>query len=1417
MEVAGTHSGGSQPDPDQSRPGPAAQPGVSGESSPISTRAQPADPSSSRTEPDATLSPTLSPTPSASPARPQASSAAPSRDDGDLDSPGVAQRITQIRHRALDSKPVKTAVNGALGPLAPLALKVSKSRANTWLVIAGLLLPFSGLIITLLVLTLIIGSVAGGVEGPGETDSLDAAYVSGVSEHALNVYQEVAATTGIPWEILAAIPAVRGNLTSSGTDAGTSADATAAGAGETTLPHVLTTAERNSAKKQGTPLGPDAFVLKPLEKMVTWQVPGHASTMPRQGTYSYVTTGYDSGTALERHLNDLETSASLTAGLLDSLLKDKHGDLSSFDLDTGVTTVDGCGSSQDDASTTSNTATTVLTNADEPAGASATNPYADDPYSGSHGTCDPSRSSFNRRFDTDDATEVSASQQLASGDMPKAAQQVKAAWIDVLKRLPIDRASDLAEQTYTKAMTWFFGINDSCTQGASAPATASVPTTGGFSFAVGTLNVLGESHTDPKGIDDAGKLGYPDYLTRGPILASGITESGVSIIGTQETTANQRKQFKTLLPGWKWIGSNAGVANEYTIGYDASKWTKTSLSTLTVPWIGSSTQQAPVLGLTSTAAAGVAGQQVYVINVHPTAPAYAGSLKDRRKNARTVAAEVEALNAAAPNAAVVVTGDFNADMAGRTYEVKSGPTAGDLGADNSIAVMLKKDPALHSADPNTASTSLDYIFGDASITFSAPNYVTDVHTRKGTDHPALVAATATVAPAATSSSASPTQADTGTAGTPTLTSVFSSTTPSTQGAAALDADQTANAKTIIATAATVFPDQAQQAAVVGIDVALDESHLHDLDGGTGSSVGVFQQIASWGTKAERMDVAWAANAFFTALKSVPGWDTMQVWAAAQAVQRSGAGAASGGEANYGQFVAQAQQIVSQFAGSLSGSVSGATAANCSAGAGGTIVIGTLNALGANHTAPCGHSGQHACTVDYGDANAGHQDNPIYPTYKARLDTVMSSINADGIGVVGLQEFEMPQVNYFLKKYGDQWGMYPGGVEPQSARAQVQNSVIWNKSAWDVVTGADGKPVESMVTYPYRFNQTGYGALVELKSVSTGATVWVLNVHNPANKAGENNADDRAASVSKEIDAFTKVRATDPDSPILFTGDMNASASSKKSNGNYTDFYCQFTTAATAASLDFTAALTAPATTSGSDSAAATQPAQGAGGECDPPKTSTIDWILGNGGMQWSGYTEDPSVHKKHGTDHPSLNYATATFAGSGAAGSTGFGVGQGEFTANSTVVGHYSDQQLWTRAQKYAAATSGWIDTGLSGSYSTSIDYTEGPCQHFVANLSGYATSGYATARVGWTHYVLTGQAHLAGTPDGMSPPIGAELYYDTSNPDGHVVIYLGDNKVISSDMGTDGKNQPGHISIVDESAVRAWGSYLGWAPPNFN
>ena len=100
-------------------------------------------------------------------------------------------------------------------------------------------------------------------------------------------------------------------------------------------------------------------------------------------------------------------------------------------------------------------------------------------------------------------------------------------------------------------------------------------------------------------------------------------------------------------------------------------------------------------------------------------------------------------------------------------------------------------------------------------------------------------------------------------------------------------------------------------AVVAVATAMQESELNNLNYGDRDSLGLFQQRPScgWGTAAQIMNPAYAADAFLGALAQYqsnnPGWATQPLWASAQAVQKSGYPTA------YAQWESQAAQLVQQ--------------------------------------------------------------------------------------------------------------------------------------------------------------------------------------------------------------------------------------------------------------------------------------------------------------------------------------------------------------------------------------------------------------------------------------------------------------------------------------------------------------------------
>ncbi|MBC6451696.1 C40 family peptidase [Actinokineospora xionganensis] len=101
------------------------------------------------------------------------------------------------------------------------------------------------------------------------------------------------------------------------------------------------------------------------------------------------------------------------------------------------------------------------------------------------------------------------------------------------------------------------------------------------------------------------------------------------------------------------------------------------------------------------------------------------------------------------------------------------------------------------------------------------------------------------------------------------------------------AEQLANAAVIVAVGQQLnVPVQGQ---VVAIATAMQESTLRNLDHGDRDSLGLFQQRPSqgWGTPGQIMNPTYAATQFYHHLLNLPGWETMSVNDAAQAVQRSG--------------------------------------------------------------------------------------------------------------------------------------------------------------------------------------------------------------------------------------------------------------------------------------------------------------------------------------------------------------------------------------------------------------------------------------------------------------------------------------------------------------------------------------------------
>jgi hypothetical protein len=133
-------------------------------------------------------------------------------------------------------------------------------------------------------------------------------------------------------------------------------------------------------------------------------------------------------------------------------------------------------------------------------------------------------------------------------------------------------------------------------------------------------------------------------------------------------------------------------------------------------------------------------------------------------------------------------------------------------------------------------------------------------------------------------------------------------------AVSLDVVQIANAATIGAVG--IRRGVPQRAIVVALATAWQESKLENLPTGDRDSVGLFQQRPSqgWGRPEQLANPRYAANAFYTTLLKVPGWQNMRVTDAAQAVQRSAHPEA------YEKWTAKSEILAKALAGDATGAV-----------------------------------------------------------------------------------------------------------------------------------------------------------------------------------------------------------------------------------------------------------------------------------------------------------------------------------------------------------------------------------------------------------------------------------------------------------------------------------------------------------------
>jgi len=234
-----------------------------------------------------------------------------------------------------------------------------------------------------------------------------------------------------------------------------------------------------------------------------------------------------------------------------------------------------------------------------------------------------------------------------------------------------------------------------------------------------------------------------------------------------------------------------------------------------------------------------------------------------------------------------------------------------------------------------------------------------------------------------------------------------------------------------------------------------------------------------------------------------------------------------------------------------------------------FTIATFNTLGASHTDPGG-------------------DAPGYPGYAVRTPRAITVLKDREVEVAGLQEFQKRQHAMFLRLAGDTFAAYP-----PNEKTDTENSIIWRKSSFDLVSGSTFK-----VTY---FNgSTRQMPYVLLKQRSTGLTAYFINVHNPANTSKYRHQEQyRARAIRAERDLIVRLRASGR--PVFLTGDLNDRAAA----------FCPLTAGKLMLSPDSIPSM-----------------------DCALPPKAWIDWILAAGQVRFTTYTRDWAPKDVKATDHP---------------------------------------------------------------------------------------------------------------------------------------------------------------------------------------
>ena len=138
-------------------------------------------------------------------------------------------------------------------------------------------------------------------------------------------------------------------------------------------------------------------------------------------------------------------------------------------------------------------------------------------------------------------------------------------------------------------------------------------------------------------------------------------------------------------------------------------------------------------------------------------------------------------------------------------------------------------------------------------------------------------------------------------------------------------------------------------------------------------------------------------------------------------------------------------------------------------------------------------------------------------------------------------------------------------------------------------------------------------------------------------------------------------------------------------------------------------------------------------------------------------------------------------------------------TRKTTAMGAVAMRTKGTRYSPTRAASrlENWARKGVGG-------YHNG-CLRLADNAYQPRGGRTSTALSQWSRAKRKGFAH----PKDRRPLVGAQMFWRTSNPAGHVATYVGGGKAVTNMPG-------GRVKKVNWRLMNRWGPYLGWAEPYY-